>query len=289
MTETWDISLLIDTATKIHDARGMTGRHLGVEVRNLPDRAFIDFVDPENRGPFRRRLVKMIGGTLEMARVRLITASEGSQEFFAAVKKSQRDEQWWLMLAARLRDETPPLAALEKTGLAEGDEFMMLLESAARQLSGVVDLVQVRAAFLQAARAGVPDDVREQLQAEFSEIVVASAYDNIATSPQPGEYLVLKDRAKRAEELLEKLSAAAERRSISAEQLGLQSTTVAMEELNGDFSQANINGFVYDLRNNPDRPAKEWELDPEPRSWVKPVISALSGMLAAGRGSRTSR
>jgi len=290
MTETWDISLLIDTATKIHDARGMTGRHLGVEIGKLPDRAFIDFVDPDNRGPFRRRLIKMIGGQLDTARVKIITASEGSQEFFAALKKSKLDEQWWLMLAARLRDETPPLAALEKTGLADGDEFMLLLESAARQLNGAVDLMQIRAAFLQAARAGVPEDVRQKLEAEFSEIVVASAYDNIATSPQPGEYLVLKDRAKRAEELLEQLAAAAERMSIPADQLGLQSTTVAMEELNGDFSRANINGFVYDLRTNPDRPAKEWELDPEPRSWVKPVIKAISGMLSSGdRGSRTSR
>ena len=56
MAETWDLSLLIDTSTKIFDARGMTGHHLGVEARNLPDHFFIEYVDPDNRGPIEAKL-----------------------------------------------------------------------------------------------------------------------------------------------------------------------------------------------------------------------------------------
>src|SRR5512134_1341713 len=111
MAETWDLSLLIDASTRIHDARGMTGQHLGLEARHLPDRLFIDFVDPANRGAFRRRLVKMTAGKLDVVRVRVITGSEGSQEFFAALRPATIAEQWWLMLAASLREETPALAA----------------------------------------------------------------------------------------------------------------------------------------------------------------------------------
>ncbi|HEX6121294.1 MAG TPA: hypothetical protein VFZ03_17740, partial [Dongiaceae bacterium] len=106
MAETWDLSLLIDMATRIHDARGMTGQHLGVEARFLPDRLFIDFVDASNRGAFRRRLVKMQAGKLDIVRVRVITGSEGAQEFFAALRPAAIDERKWLMLAASLRDET---------------------------------------------------------------------------------------------------------------------------------------------------------------------------------------
>ena len=280
MAETWDLSLLIDTSTKIFDARGMTGRHLGVEARHLPDHFFIEYVDPDNRGPFRRRLVKMVARKLEMVRVRVMTGSEGAQEFFATLRESPAEGQWWLMLAASLRDETPALAALERTGLAEGDEFMMLVESAARQLNGQVDLMQVKADILseQSASKASPE-VRKKLESEFNEIVTENAYDNIATQPQPGEYLLLKDRAKPAAEVMDQLSAAAERLSIPAAELGLAARTMAMEHLNGDFSQANINGVVYDLRHDPTKPIKQWELEPESDSWIKPVIRGAAAAL----------
>jgi hypothetical protein len=295
MAETWDLSLLIDMATRIHDARGMTGQHLGVEARFLPDRLFIDFVDASNRGAFRRRLVKMQAGKLDIVRVRVITGSEGAQEFFAGLRPAAIDERKWLMLAASLRDETAPLAALERTGLAEGDEFMMLVESAARQLGCEVDLMQVRAEFLTkqgAAAAGTAPDERERLESRFDEIVVESAYDNIATRPQPGEYLMLKERARPAEDVLSELGAAAERLDISPAELGLASKTLPMELLAGDFSQASLNGVVFDLRHDPSTPVQQWE--PEHRSWIRPIIrgaaSALSGILpSAGSRPRTSR
>lgn len=280
MAETWDLSLLIDTSTKIFDARGMTGRHLGVEARHLPDHFFIEYVDPDNRGPFRRRLVKMAARKLEIVRVRVLTRSEGSQEFFATLRDAPTEGKWWLMLAASLRDETPALAALERTGLAEGDEFMMLVESAARQLNGAVDLMQVKADILSdQSTSKASSEVRKKLATEFNEIVAENAYDNIATQPQPGEYLLLKDRAKPAAEVMDQLSAAAERLSIPAAELGLAAKTVAMESLDGDFSQANINGVVYDLRQDPAKPIKQWELEPEPKSWIKPVIRGAAAAL----------
>jgi hypothetical protein len=296
MAETWDLSLLIDMATRIYDARGMAGQYLGLEARFLPDRLFIDFVEATNRGPFRRRLVKMQAGKLDIVRVRVITGSEGAQEFFAALRPAATDDRKWLMLAASLRDETAPLAALERTGLAAGDEFMMLVESAARQLGGEVDLMQVRAELLTeqgAAAAGTAPDVRERLESRFDEIVVESAYDNIATRPQPGEYLMLKERAKSAEDVLSELGAAAERLAILPADLGLASKTLRMELLAGDFSRASLNGVVFDLRHDPSIPVQQWE--PEPRSWIRPIIrgaaSALSGILpsAAARPPRTSR
>ena len=289
MTETWDLSLLIDTSTKIFDARGMTGHHLGVEARHLPDHFFIEYVDPDNRGPFRRRLVKMVARKLEMVRVRVMTRNEGSQEFFAALRHSPTEGQWWLMLAAGLRDETPALAALERTGLADGDEFMMMVESAARQLNGEVDLMQVKADILSdQSTSKTSAEVRKKLETEFNEIVAENAYDNIATQPQPGEYLLLKVRAKPAAEVMDQLSAAAERLSIPPAELGLASRTLAMENLKGDFNQANINGVVYDLRHDPSKPIKQWELEQEPKSWIKPVIRGAAAALGI-KPSKTDR
>ncbi len=300
MTETWDLSLLIDASTKIHDARGMTALHLGVEMRHLPGRFLIDFVDPGDRSAFRRRLDKMMAGALNGAvRVRMLTCAEAPEEFFAVLKTSATEEQWWLLLAIGARKQAQaPLAASERAGLAESEDFMMLVESAARQLNGEVDLMQIRSTLLTeegAAFSKTPPETRKRLESELNEIVVESAYDNIATRPQPGEYLMLKDRAKPAEEVLGKLGAAAERMSIPPADLGLASQTVAMETLEGDFSQATINGVVYDLRRDPNKRAPEWELGPEPRSWLKPVIrgaaAALSGILpsSAPRSPKTDR
>lgn len=291
MQETWDLSFLIDSSTTIHDARGMTAQHLGVEIRHVPGCAFIDFVEPTNRGAFRRRLVKLIAGTLKGAvRVRVLTWEHGTQEFYALLKESRTEGQWWLMLAlaARAQPEVP-VAVPDKAELAEGDDFLMLVESAARQLDGEIDLMQVRAAILTeegAAASGAPRQTRERLESEFNEIVTENAYDNIATRPQPGEYLMLKDRSKPAEEVLGKLGAAAERMSISPAELGLASKSVPMESLGRDFSQANLNGFVYDLRRDPSKPVQEWE--PERRSWLKTVIR---GALAAvsGGSSKTGQ
>src|SRR5215813_9947973 len=121
MAETWDLSLLIDTSTRIYDARGMTGQHLGLEARLLPDHHFIEFVEHSNRAAFRRRLVKMAAHKLDIVRVRVLTCHEGTQEFFAALRTAPAEGRWWLMLTASLRDETAQLAALERTGIADGD------------------------------------------------------------------------------------------------------------------------------------------------------------------------
>ena len=76
--------------------------------------------------------------------------------------------------------------------------------------------------------------------------------------------------------------------SILPADLGLAAKTVAMESLDGDFSQANINGVVYDLRHDPSKPVQEWEVAPEPRSWIKPVIRGAAAALGI-RPSKTNR
>jgi hypothetical protein len=232
----------------------------------------------------------MEAGKLDIVRVRVITGSEGSQEFFAALRPSNTDGRRWLMLAAGVRDETAPLAALERTGLAEGDEFMMLVESAARQLNGAVDMMQIRAELLTAqgaAASAAPPAVREQLESRFDEIVVENAYDNIATRPQPGEYLMLKERARPAEDVLSELGAAAERLSIPPADLGLATRTVRMETLTGNFSQASLDGLVFDLRHDPSRPTQQWE--PERRSWLASVVRGATHAVSAIMPSREAR
>ena len=181
-------------------------------------------------------------------------------------------------------DDRAADAALAQLRRGEGDDRRTLAERV-----GEVDLMQVKAEILsEQSTSKASPDVRKQLETEFNEIVTENAYDNIATQPQPGEYLLLKDRGKPAAEVMDQLSAAAQRMSIAPAELGLAAKTVAMESLNGDFSQANINGVVYDLRHDPTRPVKQWELEPESESWIKPVIRGAAAALGL-KPPRTDR
>jgi hypothetical protein len=149
--------------------------------------------------------------------------------------------------------------------------------------------MQVKAEILsEQSSSKASPEVRKKLESEFNEIVAENAYDNIATQPQPGEYLLLKDRAKPAGEVMDQLNAAAQRMSIPPAELGLAARTVPMESLDGDFSQANINGVVYDLRHDPSKAVKQWELEPEPESWIKPVIRGAAAALGI-KPSKTGR
>ena len=71
MQETWDVSALIDKGTRIHEARGMTMQHLGMELRHIANRAFIDFVTPAQRAWFRR----CIAGSMSRVPSRSCTSS----------------------------------------------------------------------------------------------------------------------------------------------------------------------------------------------------------------------
>jgi hypothetical protein len=151
-------------------------------------------------------------------------------------------------------------------------------------------MMQIRAELLTAqgaAASAAPPAVREQLESRFDEIVVENAYDNIATRPQPGEYLMLKERARPAEDVLNELGAAAERLSIPAADLGLATRTVRMETLTGNFSQASLDGLVFDLRHDPSLPAQQWE--PERRSWLASVIRSATHAVSAIMPAREVR
>ena len=91
MAETWDLSLLIDTSTKIFDARGMTGHHLGVEARN-PARPLLHRISwiPTIAARFAAAWSRWWRGKLEIVRVRVLTRQRGAQEFFATLRDPRR-------------------------------------------------------------------------------------------------------------------------------------------------------------------------------------------------------
>jgi hypothetical protein len=278
MQETWDVSALIDKGTRIHEARGMTMQHLGMELRHIANRAFIDFVTPAQRAWFRRCMVKLTAGEeLGIISAELQTGAVAPQPFFVTARPANTADKWWLMLTTTLPDELKPAARKpDKPALASGHEFMLLVESAAQQIGERLDLMRVNAGIL-GDEAASPE-TRADLQAEFDQIVLNDAFDGIASRTGTGEYLLLRDRDVPST-LLAKLGAAAETRSISQSSLGLETNSLQLSTLGSNINPASIRRAADNLR-HPDRSVQEWEgVVMEQPFWLRPPV--LVGGLAA--------
>jgi len=283
MQETWDVSALIDKGTRIHEARGMTMQHLGMELRHIADRAFIDFVAPAQRAWFRRCIAKVTAGEeLGIITAELQTGAVAPQPFFVTARPANAQGKWWPMLTTNLPEALrPAVRKPDKPALVSGHEFMLLVESAAQQIGDRLDLMRVNAAILGDEAAASPQ-ARADLQAEFDQIVLNDAYDGIASRTGAGEYLLLRDREASSGALLAKLGAAAESRSIPQSQLGLECNSLQLSTMGSNLNPAGIRRAADNLR-HPDRPSQEWEgVVMEQPFWLRPAI--LAGGLATVLG-----
>lgn len=109
MQETWEVSALIDKGTRIHEARGMTMQHLGIEPRQIANRAFIDFVTPAQRAWFRRCLARLTAGReMGIIAAELETGTNAPRPIFVTARPAKAAGKWWLMLTANLPAELHP-------------------------------------------------------------------------------------------------------------------------------------------------------------------------------------
>lgn len=280
MQETWDVSALIDKGTRIHEARGMTMQHLGMELRHIADRAFIDFVTPPQRAWFRRCMAKVTAGEeIGIVTAELQTGAVAPQPFFVTARPATAEGRWWLMLTTNLPEALRTTVRTPiKPALASGQEFMLMVESAAQQMGERLDLMRLNAAILGDEGAASPE-TRADLQAEFDQIVLGDAYDGIASRTGAGEYLLLRDREASTGALLAKLGAAAESRSISQSQLGLESNSLQLSSLGPNVNPAGIRRAAANLR-QADRQMQQWEgVMMEQPFWLRPA-TLLAGLLA---------
>jgi hypothetical protein len=283
MQETWDVSALIDKGTRIHEARGMTMQHLGMELRHIANRAFIDFVTPAQRAWFRRCMAKVTAGEeLGIVTAELQTGAVAPQPFFVTARPAKAEGKWWLMLTTDLPEAMrSEVRKPDKPALASGHEFMLMVESAAQQMGERLDLMRLNAAIL-GDEAAAPTETRASLQAEFDQIVLNDAYDGIASRTGAGEYLLLRARETSTSALLAKLGAAAESRSIPQAQLGLEGNSLQLSTLGANLNPAGIRRAADNLR-HPDRPVQQWEgVVMEQPFWLRPAILLAGLAVIAG-------
>lgn len=151
-----------------------------------------------------------------------------------------------------------------------------MVESAAHLIGDRLDLMRVNAAFLGNETA--------DLQAEFDEIVLGSAYDGIASRNGATEYLLLREHCVPSGVLLQRLGAAAEQRAISREQLGLEANSLQLSVLGEPLNPANIRRAARSLRQG-NQPVKQWEgVVMKQPFWLRPgvLVAGLPAFVAIG-------
>lgn len=279
MIDTWDLSLLIDHSTRIHDARGMSAQHFGVALRDLAERAFIDFVVPEQRAAFRRCMARISGGReMGLTAARLLTCEPEPRQFYMIAKRAHEPERWWLLIAA---DSADTAASAEQMALApilaDNVEFIAMVEGAADQMDGRVDMMRVASSLLAGKKksARTSRETREKLETKFTRIVLDHAFDGIAMRPGPGEYLMLKDREKPEGEIVHQLEAAAEELAVSRADLGLETATIGLAKFGRDIGAAKIARAMGELvADGRDRKDAWGERVPPRKPWLKPALAA---------------
>ncbi|WP_303977039.1 hypothetical protein [Dongia mobilis] len=233
MADSWDMSFLIDQATRIHEARGNFGKHLGKPMRGLVGDHLISFVAQEDRLLFLRFMARLLlgsGGTTATARIH--TPIIGEKVFALDAQTSARPKTWWLMLSAsNLRGYQPLSAQVSNDPLATGDEFGQLARSAARRGGGKLDVTLFHSnAVAERSFGKMTKERRAELDQKIGDALIHSSDTGIVTKPEEGQYAVVHGAGVSAEQMSERIIAAASEMNVSAEELGLSRTTQALEE-----------------------------------------------------------
>lgn len=277
MLDTWDISVLIDSATRIHDARGMASEHFGVSLRELSSRVFIDFVAPEQRAAFRRCMAKVAGGKdMRLMAAKLLTCEPEPRTFYLMARRAKEPDRWWLMIAAESTQAPAGIEQMSSTPvMAEEGEFIAMVEAAASQMGDRAEMTRIDSALL-AGKVEHPQAtpaVKQRLESDFDKIVLDNSVDGVATRQGPGEYVLVKDREKPAEEIVGQLAAAAEALAIPTAALGLTAASVGLDKVK---SEAGIAQAMAKLRTPPAPDRDEWGEPLQRKSWIRRAIDAAA-------------
>jgi hypothetical protein len=115
--------------------------------------------------------------------------------------------------------------------LATGDEFGQLARSAARRGGGKLDVTLFHSnAVAERSFGKMTKERRAELDQKIGDALIHSSDTGIVTKPEEGQYAVVHGAGVSAEQMSERIIAAASEMNVSAEELGLSRTTQALEE-----------------------------------------------------------
>lgn len=248
MADTWDLSFLIDQATRIHEARGNFGKYIGRPMRGLVGDHLVNFVAREDRLLFLRFMARLLLQTgTNTATARLHTPVIGEKIFELDARNGSRPKTWWLMLSSSNARGYAPLSSLVSSDpLANGDEFGHLARSAARQGGKQLDVTLFQSKAVSERSFGrLTKERREELDKKIGEVLLSATSTGMVTKPDLGQYAVMHGADERPQDISNKIVAAASAMDISEQELGLSRTT---ETLPADVEVEDVARMIRDMR-----------------------------------------
>jgi hypothetical protein len=248
MAETWDMSFLIDQATRIHEARGNFGKYIGKPMRGLVGDHLVNFVAQEDRLLFLRfmaRLLLQSGANTATARIH--TPIIGEKIFELDARNGSRPKTWWLMLSSSNARGYASLASLVSNDpVASGDEFGHLARSAARQAGKRLDVTLFQSNAVSERSFGkMTKERREALDKKIGEVLLNATSTGVVTKPELGQYAVIHGTDEQPQDLSDKIVAAASEMDVSEQELGLTRTTAPLKE---DVEVEDVARMIRDMR-----------------------------------------
>jgi hypothetical protein len=233
MSDSWDMSFLIDQATRIHEARGNFGKHLGKPLRGLVDDHLVNFVAQEDRLLFLRFMAKLLlqtGTTTATARIH--TPIIGEKIFELDARNGIRAKTWWLMLSASNSRGFAPLSSIvDADPVATGDEFGQLARNAAKQGAGKLGMTLFQSkAVAERSFGKMTQERRDALDKRIGEVLVEATNTGVVTKPDIGQYAVLHGADVSPQQISERIVQAASEMEITEQELGLSQTTETLAE-----------------------------------------------------------
>jgi hypothetical protein len=233
MSDSWDMSFLIDQATRIHEARGNFGKHFGRPLRGLVDDHLVNFVAQEDRLLFLRFMAKLLlqtGTTTATARIH--TPIIGEKIFELDARTGSRAKTWWLMLSATASRGYAPLASIVNADpVASGDEFGQLAKSAAKGGGGKLGMTLFQSKAVSERSFGkMTQERRDALDKRIGEVLVEATDTGVVTKPDIGQYAVLHGADVSPQQISERIVQAASEMDITESDLGLTQTTETLAE-----------------------------------------------------------
>lgn len=233
MSESWDMSFLIDQATRIHEARGNFGKHFGKPLRGLVGDHLVNFVAQEDRLLFLRFMAKLLLQTgITTATARIHTPIIGEKVFELDARNGIRAKTWWLMLSATNSRGYAHLSAVVDTNpMANGDEFGQLATSVAKAGGGKLGMTLFQSkAVAERSFGKMTPERREALDKRIGEVLVEATDTGIVTKPEVGQYAVLHGADVSAQQISDRIVQAASEMDITETDLGLSRTTETLAE-----------------------------------------------------------
>jgi hypothetical protein len=249
MSDSWDMSFLVDPATQIQEARGKLGPHFGMLQQVLIGKHLINFIGAEDRLAFLRMMGRLSQRSWnETVACRLRTPLSGEKRVALQARPGPGPMAWWLMMSEH-DAETLPLIGERETGeaMASEQEFGAVAAAASGDAPNGLDLSVFRAALLadRAAGAKLTESKHAELDQRIGETLRETATAGIVTQPARGEYALVHHRESPAGEIADRITVTADAAGVPSAALGLVHHS---EPMPAGTSAADVSALIHNLR-----------------------------------------